>query len=65
MLHNDGGGKWLLAELFNRLEGGVQIVDIVEGKLNSMMSGAGTLTRMILPGEGIRVVNVPVDCDVL
>ncbi len=39
--------------------------DIVEGKLNNMMSGAGTLTRMVLPGEGIRLVNVPVDCDML
>lgn len=39
--------------------------DIVEGKLNNLMSGAATLTKMILPGEGIRLFNVPVDCDML
>lgn len=36
--------------------------DIVEGKLNNMMTGASTLTKMILPGEGIRLFNVPVNC---
>lgn len=39
--------------------------DVVEGRLSNMMSGAGTLTRMVLPGEGIRLVNVPVDCDMM
>jgi hypothetical protein len=39
--------------------------DIVEGKLNNIRSGASTLTRMILPGEGIRLFNVPVDCDMI
>ncbi len=37
--------------------------DIVEGRLNNLMSGAGTLTKMVLPGEGIRLVNVRVNCD--
>ncbi len=36
--------------------------DIVEGKLNNMITGASTLTRMVLPGEGIRLSNVPVNC---
>lgn len=36
--------------------------DIVEGRLTNIMSGAGVLTKMELPGEGIRLVNVPVNC---
>lgn len=38
--------------------------DLVEGKLNNLNTGAATLTRMVLPGEGIRVVNAPVNCSV-
>ncbi len=38
--------------------------DYVEGKVLSFSTGASTLTRMDLPGEGIRVVNVPVNCSV-
>lgn len=37
--------------------------DIVEGKLNNF-SGSATLTRLELPGEGIRIVNTPVRCSV-
>lgn len=36
--------------------------DVVEGKLNNVRTGASTLTRMELPGEGIRLSNVPVKC---
>ncbi len=38
--------------------------DIVEGKVNNLRTGASTLTRMVLPGEGIRIVNAPVTCSV-
>lgn len=38
--------------------------DVVEGRLNSVSTGASTLTSMVLPGEGIRVANVPVNCNV-
>ncbi|MES2525969.1 MAG: hypothetical protein V4598_02740 [Bdellovibrionota bacterium] len=38
--------------------------DFVSGKVNSFATGASTLTRMELPGEGIRLVNVPVNCSV-
>ncbi len=38
--------------------------DYVEGRVNSFATGASTLTRMELPGEGIRLVNVPVNCSV-
>ena len=38
--------------------------DVVEGKVNNLRSGASTLTRMVLPGEGIRIVNAPVKCSV-
>jgi hypothetical protein len=37
--------------------------DIVEGKLNNLMTGASTLTKMILPGEGVKLYNIAVDCD--
>lgn len=36
--------------------------DIVEGRLNNLGTGASTLTKMVLPGEGINLVNVPVKC---
>lgn len=36
--------------------------DIVEGKLNNIMTGASTLTRMVLPGEGVQLYNIPVAC---
>lgn len=38
--------------------------DLVEGKVNNFSTGSSTLTRMVLPGEGIRVVNLPVSCSV-
>ena len=38
--------------------------DVVEGKLHSVRTGASTLTKMILPGEGVRLFNVPVNCSV-
>ncbi len=37
--------------------------DVVEGKLHNL-SGAATLTRLELPGEGIRIYNTPVRCSV-
>lgn len=36
--------------------------DVVQGKLNNIFSGAATLVRLSLPGEGIEVRNVPVSC---
>lgn len=36
--------------------------DIVEGRLNNLNTGAATLTKLILPGEGVRVVNAAVNC---
>ena len=36
--------------------------DVVEGKLNNLSTGAATLTRLVLPGEGVRLVNAPVNC---
>ena len=36
--------------------------DVVEGKLNNLSTGAATLTKLILPGEGVRIVNAPVNC---
>lgn len=37
--------------------------DVVEGKLNNLMTGASTLTKLILPGEGTKIVTgVPVKC---
>ena len=36
--------------------------DIVEGKLNNLRTGAGTLTRMVLPGERLNFTNSPVNC---
>lgn len=38
--------------------------DVVRGKLNSVRSGASTVTLMDLPGEGVHLVNVPVICTV-
>ncbi len=38
--------------------------DVVEGKVDSLRTGASTLTRMELPGEGIRIVSAPVSCSV-
>jgi hypothetical protein len=36
--------------------------DVVEGKLNNISTGAATLTKLELHGEGIRLYNVPVSC---
>lgn len=36
--------------------------DIVEGKLNNIFNGNATLSRLVLPGEGINAKNVPVKC---
>jgi hypothetical protein len=36
--------------------------DVVEGKLHNIRTGASTLTKMVLPGEGITMFNVPVTC---
>lgn len=36
--------------------------DIVEGRLLNVRTGAAVLTRMVLPGEGIRVSEAPVKC---
>jgi hypothetical protein len=36
--------------------------DVVEGKLNNILTGASTLRRLSLPGEGIELRNVPVKC---
>lgn len=38
--------------------------DIVKGKLNNVRTGASTVTQMELPGEGVRLANVPVICTV-
>jgi hypothetical protein len=38
--------------------------DYVEGRVISFETGRSTLTRMTLPGEGIRIVNAPVNCSV-
>jgi len=36
--------------------------DVVEGKLNNLNTGAATLTKLVLPGEGISISNKPVKC---
>lgn len=37
--------------------------DVVEGKLNNLITGASTLTKLILPGEGTSILTgVPVKC---
>lgn len=36
--------------------------DVVEGKLHNIVNGRSTLRLLSLPGEGVEVRNIPVNC---